>query len=346
MSFRRLGNIIRILQGSETNIRSQHNYHYSIPQIYYDMGAVRVAITIRSFDHEGHAMKSLLNHFSVSYQNRSGQRLTEAELIEALKEANAIIAGTELLNKNVLDNCPHLKVISRVGVGIDSIDISVAKERGITIYTTPESPVQAVAEHTLALIFSILKQISYYSRNIPQGNNTLKQGRLLAGKTVGVIGLGRIGCRVANLLDALGSTIQYYDPYVVKDVLETWSCVGSLHELMRSSDIITLHVPAQDDGTPLLDRTAIMACKNGTIIINTARGSLIDEEALFDALEKGLIAGAGLDVLSHEPPSGPLLNHPLVVITPHVASNTVETRQHMEMEAVNNIIRHFEVKKL
>ena len=305
------------------------------------MKRVKVAITIRSFDAEGPAMKKLLEYCEIIYKNSSGRRLAEDALIEAVEESNAIIAGTEPISRNVIEAAPHLEVISRVGVGIDSIDASAAAQRGILLFNTPDSPVQAVAEHTLALIFSVLKHVPHYNASLRQGNYTLRQGRLLAGKIVGVVGLGRIGFRVATLLDMLGCTIVYYDPYERQNVPGDWLRALSLEELVRSSEIITLHASPPVDGKPILNNEMIAACRRGVILINTARGSLIDEAALACALQEGTIAGAGMDVLAHEPASGPLLQFSQVVVTPHVASNTVETRREMEMEAVDNILKHY-----
>ncbi|MDG6251208.1 phosphoglycerate dehydrogenase [Methanocalculus sp.] len=302
------------------------------------MKSYTVAITIRSFNDSGQAIDLLRRFFTISYINESGKRLNETELIKALDGADAVIAGTEVFSANVLTKSPQLKVISRVGVGIDSIDHLVSKSRGIQIFNTPDAPVQAVAEHTLALILSILKQISRYNENARIGEHSIYAGNLLSGKTIGVIGLGRIGFRVASLLSAFGCDITYYDPFVKAAHSIDWERKDTLNELLRNADIITLHTNSTNDQAPLMDLEAFDTCKRGAVLINTARGSCIDEEALYEALIIGTIAGAGLDVAVNEPLTGPLLDLPQVIVTPHVASNTYETRAQMELEAVNNLI--------
>lgn len=302
------------------------------------MKSYTVAITIRSFNNSGQAIDLLRRFFTLSYINESGKRLNETELIKALDGADAVIAGTEVFSANVLTKSPQLKVISRVGVGIDSIDQQTAKRQDIQIFNTPDAPVQAVAEHTLALILSILKKIPRYNENARKGDQSIQPGHILSGKTVGVIGLGRIGFRVASLLSAFGCHITYYDPFVKATHSIDWERKDTLAELLMTADIITLHINPTDDQAPLMDLEAFDTCKRGAVLINTARGSCIDEDALYEALRSGTIAGAGLDVAVNEPLTGPLLDLPQVILTPHVASNTYETRAQMELEAVNNLI--------
>jgi D-3-phosphoglycerate dehydrogenase len=236
-----------------------------------------------------------------------------------------------------MDAAKDLRVISRVGVGVDSIDMDAASRHGIIVTVTPWAPVLAVAEHTLALLLSVAKQIPAYQERLRRGNDTPLPGCLLAGRTAGIVGMGRIGRRVGELLEALGCRICYYDPNVDADQ-PSWVRKESLQDLVRAADILTLHAPAQPDNLPLIGREIISLCRKGFIMVNTARGSLIDEEALIHALESGTIAGAGLDVFPLEPYQGPLLRFPQVVATPHVASHTIETRRQMETEAVDHMI--------
>lgn len=298
-----------------------------------------VAITIRSFDRSGPAMRELEAEFSVVYTNLTGARLSESDLIAAIQDAEFVIAGTEIFSKHVIDSSKKLRVISRVGVGTDSIDVQHASQRNIQIFNTPEAPVISVTEHALALLLAVLKRIPQYNRNVREGDYSVKPGLLLSGKVVGIIGLGRIGHRFASVLSALGCKIQYYDPFLQSLPPDTWKSVPSLEDLVKTSDIISLHAPPNSDGSPLIDSSILKKCKNGVIIINTARGVLIDESALELAIQEGIVASAGLDVFSKEPYSGTLLKYPQVIITPHVASNTVESREQMEWEAVKNIIR-------
>jgi len=302
------------------------------------MKKFNLAITIRSFNIDGLSMDTLKKYCCISFFNTTGRRLTEPELIEALKESEGVIAGTEQFSEKVLQSSSNLKVISRVGIGLDNIDLESAKKYNIQICSTPEAPVQAVAEHTLALLFSIMKHIPMYNTNMRDGNYQLIPGSLLFGKTVGIIGMGRIGHQVASYLSGLGCRIIYYDPYISKELPEIWEKAAHLEDLLLKSDIVSLHTPPQPDGTPIITADLISKCKQGMIIINTARGSILDEQALMMGLGSGVVAGAGLDVFSHEPYTGPLLKYSQVIVTPHVSSNTLESRNQMEMEAVQNLL--------
>lgn len=297
-----------------------------------------VAITIRSFDNSSQAIKKLNEHFKVIYINSTGLRLSETELIAAIRDAEYVIAGTELFSKKVLEASSTLKVISRVGVGIDNIDIIYAEKKNISILNTPDAPVQAVAEHTLALILTLLKKIPQYNQEMRKENYSIEPGLMLSGKIIGIIGLGRIGYRVGTILSALGCTIYYFDPYLQYNPPSEWIAQNSLESLVNTVDIVTLHTPPQKERTAIFDSRIFTQCRRGIIIINTARGSLIDEQALSHALDACVVAAAGLDVFSIEPYDGVLLKYPQVIVTPHVASNTKESRQKMEMEAVENII--------
>jgi D-3-phosphoglycerate dehydrogenase len=164
---------------------------------------------------------------------------------------------------------------------------------------------------------------------------------MLKGRTCGIIGMGRIGQKVGALLAAFGCRVMYFDPYCAQVPDSRFIKVESLDTLLSESDIITLHTPAIEDQEPIIRRRTLMVCKKGVVIINTARGSLIDEESLLEALKERRVYAAGLDVFRSEPYSGALLACPQVVATPHVASNTVESRKEMEMEAVNNLIMAF-----
>lgn len=297
-----------------------------------------VAITIRSFDRSGPAMKNLESEFQVVYNNSTGSRLSEVDLINAIADAEYVIAGTEVFSRRVIDSSKKLRVISRVGVGTDSIDVDYATLRNIRILNTPDAPVISVTEHTLGLLLAVLKRIPQYNQNIREGNYSIEAGQLLSGKTVGIVGLGRIGRQFASTLTALGCRIHYFDPYLKEQPVNSWVPMSSLEDLVKTSDIVSLHASPNRDSSPILDSSIFKNCKPGIVIINTARGVLIDESALELALQKGIVASVGLDVFSKEPYAGTLLKYPQVIVTPHVASNTVESRKQMEGEAVKNLI--------
>lgn len=299
---------------------------------------VRIAITIRSFGATHLLLTSLGNMGKIHYINNTGKHLDEKNLCHFLDNIDGVIAGTEKFTRRVFELSPNLRVISRIGVGLDSIDLDAAHEHGVTVVNTPDSPALAVAEHTIALMLSILKRIAVYNANIRKKDFHIESGLLLSGRSVGIVGLGRVGYKVANMLDMLGCKIFYYDPFLSKTPTNPWNQAKSLKELLSSVDIISLHVPPNPDGKPLLDKESFEWCKKNTILINTARGSLVDENALGFAINKGIVLGAGLDVFSNEPYTGKLTEYQQVVITPHVASNTIESRQEMEKEAIKNLI--------
>lgn len=283
-------------------------------------------------------MEQLGKEFSIIYINETGLKLNETDLIRAIQGAEYIIAGTEKFSETVLKSTKCLRAISRVGVGTDSIDLAEASARDIRVLTTPEAPVVAVSEHALALLLAALKRIPQYNAAVRSGDHSIGPGSLLSGKTVGIIGLGRVGRRLSEVLACMGCRIQYFDPYLVSSSGADWTPVLSLEELVRTSDIISIHASPDRKGAPIIDVKILGECKKGMTLINTARGSLIDEPALEQAVKDGTIASAGLDVFSDEPYRGPLLQYPQIIVTPHVASNTRESRAQMEHEAVNNLI--------
>ena len=296
-----------------------------------------VAITIRSFDLSGPALKKLKENFTLSFINKTGARLSETDLVNAMGNVQGVIAGTESFSRGVIVHCSSLKVISRVGVGTDSIDLAAARDQGIQIVTTPNSPVQSVAEHTLALILSAMKNIPQYNEQMRRNNHAIIAGSLLSGKTVGIAGMGRIGTRVAEMLECIGCHILFYDPMIARQTPSTWKRMDSIENLVKCSDILSIHSAPQPDGSPLIN-AKVLSHANGITLINTARGSLIDEQSLISALSSGKVKSAALDVFPSEPYTGKLLSFPQVIATPHVASNTMESRRQMEMESVDNLI--------
>ncbi len=302
----------------------------------------KVAITIRSFDTNTQEYHTLKEFFEITYVNTKGRRLSEEEIIPSIESADAVIAGTEKYSENVLKSTDTLKAISRVGVGLDSIDLKCASDRCVKILNTPNAPTLAVAEHAVALIFALAKNLVYYNKCDSAENKPIL-GFMVSGRTIGIIGLGRIGYIVAEKLSALGCKIGYYDPYITnKNVPDEWIRYPSIEKLLDASEIITLHMPPAADGMPILNRDRLLHMRKGSFLINTARSSLIDEEALLEAIDSGIIAGAGLDVydtlIMNE-----IQKYPMIILTPHVASNTDESRREMETEAIQNLISEFKV---
>ena len=302
----------------------------------------KVAITIRSFDTNSDKYQTLKDFFDIVYINNSRHRLSEDEIISAIKSADAVIAGTEKYSEKVIKSTDTLKAISRVGVGLDSIDLECASKHNIKVYNTPNAPTVAVAEHTVALLLAVCKNLVYYNKNADALNGKTISGMLLNGKNVGIIGLGRIGFKVATYLCALGCNIGFYDPYIQGKIIpEDWARYSTIDELLEVSDIVTLHMPPASDGKPIINSETVKQFKKGATLINTARSALIDEKVLLDAVSDGTIMGAGLDVydtlIENES-----RKYPQIVLTPHVASNTEESRKDMESEAIENLIAGFQ----
>ena len=270
--------------------------------------------------------------------NPYGRKLKETEVLELLTDdVIGIIAGVEPLTRKVLSSAKSLKIISRCGIGTDSVDLEAAAEMGIPVHITPSAPVIAVAELTVSLILSTLRRTSEADRNLRQGNWKPLMGRLLASQVIGLVGYGRVGKRVGQLLGAFGAQTIAYDICCGDSLFADTVCSSSLDELLERATVITLHIPYSADNHHFADRNFISKMKFGSILVNASRGGLVDEEALYDALVSGHLAGAALDTFEEEPYSGQLITLPQVVLTPHMGSYAKEARIQMEQEAAQNL---------
>jgi D-3-phosphoglycerate dehydrogenase len=271
--------------------------------------------------------------------NPYGRKLTEDEVIELAKDCIGIVAGVEPLTAKVMDALPDLKCISRVGIGMDNVDLEYARQKSIIVVNTPDGPTRGVAELTLAMTLSLL-------RRIPQADAALKNkqwkkqtGNLILDKKIGIIGLGRIGRAVAQLFRGIGNPVIGYD--VIRN--EEWGNqygVGlvDFKTLISTADIISLHVPGNPDKTYLIGEEEIKQMKDGAFFINISRGGIADEAALYNALKTNKLRGAAIDVFSEEPYAGPLTELDNVVLTPHIGSYAEEGKLIMEVDAVKNLI--------
>jgi D-3-phosphoglycerate dehydrogenase len=269
-------------------------------------------------------------------QNPHGRKLTEAELVALLAEHRPIglLAGTEPITRAALEAArDHLRVVSRVGVGWDNVDHAAAAALGIVVHRTEGVLDEAVAELTLGFILSALRHIPAHDRDIRAGTWKKRMGALLSGKIIGLVGLGAIGMRVAGLVQAFGASVLYCD-LAERDACACTAC--DMGALLSQADIVSLH--ASDSGC-ILGAAEIAMLKPGAILVNTARGGLIDEEALYPALASGHVGAACLDVFGHEPYKGPLAGLPNVILTPHIGSYAKEARLRMEEAAVENLLR-------
>ena len=256
---------------------------------------------------------------------------SNGDLAETIGGYDAIvIRSATKLTADLIARADRLKVIGRAGVGVDNVDVEAATRRGIVVANAPESTVVSAAEHTIGLLVAL-------ARNIPQAHAALKEGRWerssyggveLAGKTLGVLGFGRIGQQVASRAVGLGMRVVAFDPFVAADRYRELGAerVATPDELYAEADFVTLHLPLTDETRGSVGAEAFARMRDGVRVINAARGELVDEAALVEAVQSGKVAGAALDVFSSEPYSGPLLELPQVVVTPHLAASTEEAQ--------------------
>ncbi len=272
-------------------------------------------------------------------------------LVAALRGVQGLIVRSETkVGADVLEKTPDLKVIGRAGTGYDNIDAKAAADRGVAVLVAPGGNTLSAAEHTLALMFAL-------ARHIPQANAKMRAGEFdrgfkgveLAGKTLGVLGLGNIGAIVAQRGMALGMRAVGHDPLTSPErAAEIGVELLPIYEVIKQADFLTLHTPLVPETKHLVGKKALELCKPGLRVINCARGGLIDEAALLDALNSGKVAGAALDVFEHEPPEpgNALVNHPKVVCTPHLGASTEDAQVRVAeiiCRNVGNFLTHGEV---
>ena len=274
-------------------------------------------------------------------------KLSPAELKKAIADADAVIVRSETqLTADILAAGKKIKIAGRAGVGVDNIDVAAASRRGILVVNVPGGNTISAAEHTLALLLSL-------ARNIPSANNSLKAGEWnrsqftgteLQGKTLGLVGLGRIGREVARRAQSFGMRILGYDPYASEEYAKAYNiALRSFEELCQEADYISLHVPLNDGTRHLLNAKTLARLKPGVRLINCARGGIIDEKALAEAIRNGAVKGAALDVFEEEPPpkDAPLFRLPQVIVTPHLGAATEEAQVKVAQELAETIRDYF-----
>jgi D-3-phosphoglycerate dehydrogenase len=246
------------------------------------------------------------------------------------------LAGVEQITEPVLKAASHMQVISRNGTGTDAIDLDAASAAGIRVERAAGSNAQGVAELALTLTLSCLRNEPWSSRTVREGRWQRWQGRELADTTIGVVGLGAIGRKVAGMFQGLGSTVIGFDPFVSDAVCE----IVQLDELTERSNVVTLHAPPPDDGSALFDKARLALARPGSILINTARASLVDDDSVLEALNDGRLAAYAVDAFETEPPElTPLLLHERVLATPHLGGYTGGSVSRATSQAVENLLR-------
>ncbi len=258
-----------------------------------------------------------------------------------LEAAAGAVASVFTYGAELFDHAPRLRVVARTGIGYDAVDVAEATRRGIVVCNVPDGPTVATAEHALALLLAVTKRLVEAQRRLEDGETDFygrHDAMQLDGKTLGLVGYGRIARRVAVAAAALGMHVHAFDPYLTGEL--PVPRVDSLDELLESSDVVSLHVPLSETTRGMIGATELARMRRGAVLINTARGGLLDLEALQDALDAGHLAGAGLDVTAPEPlPSDhPLLRRTDVVVTPHIASATPETKRANFIGAFEQVI--------
>ncbi|MFN7975632.1 MAG: phosphoglycerate dehydrogenase [Acidobacteriota bacterium] len=292
---------------------------------------------------------AILREAGLPYDIKTG--LSAQELATTLGEGGytaLVVRSASRATRDVIAAGRALRIIGRAGVGVDNIDVAAASERGVLVVNTPEGNTIAAAEHTVALMLAL-------ARNVPDAHRVTREGKWdrksymgveLAGKTLGVVGLGKIGRAVAARARSFGLTVVGYDPFVSSDLCQAMGVAPmSLPDVIGSADFLTLHVPLTEETRGILDRAALARCKRGVRIVNCARGGLVDEAALAEALASGQAAGAAIDVFSEEPPGGdnPLLKAPHAILTPHLGASTREAQEKVGVEVAQQIagyLRH------
>ncbi|WP_296858321.1 phosphoglycerate dehydrogenase [uncultured Methanobrevibacter sp.] len=269
--------------------------------------------------------------------------ITPEELANTIHEYNGIVVRSRTkLTKDILKNADNMQIIARAGVGVDNIDLDAATEKGIMVVNSPESTSVTVAEHTMGLILSMARKISIADKSVKDGKWEKKKfmGVELRNKTLGVIGMGRIGSQVVNRCKSFGMDAMAYDPYLPEEVAKQMGVeLTDLNTVLKNSDFITIHVPLTPETKHSISTPQFELMKDSAFIVNCARGGIIDEDALYDALVNNKIGGAALDVYEEEPPKeSKLFDLDNIVLTPHIAASTKEAQRDAAIIVADEII--------
>lgn len=306
---------------------------------------MKILITPKSFRNYKHKAYPLLEEKGYEIiENDFGRTMTENEIVRLAGEGvEGIIIGVDPLPANVLEQLRELRAISKYGVGMDNIDLSRAAELGIKVKNAVGTNSVSVAELAVALMFTMSRKIPVHSAAVKAGGWDRSIGFELTGKKLGLVGGGQIGREVAKRARGLGMDVTIYDPYFSEEDFLVRYQVGKtdkLEELLSQSDIISLHLPATSETRQMINSATLDLMKPNAVLINTSRGELVDEEALYEALSSGRIAGAAQDVFSSEPPAKDekLLQLDNFILTPHLGAFTGEAVEKMALVSTNNLL--------
>ncbi|MDR0473066.1 MAG: phosphoglycerate dehydrogenase [Treponema sp.] len=303
---------------------------------------MKILVTPTSFkpDRGGPALELLRSFSDELVFNPLDKPLSEDELIPLLSGCSGYIAGIDFVTRKVIENASGLKVISRYGAGYDRVDLAAAKERGIIVSNTPGVNANAVADLAFALLLSIARKVPLLDRKTREGQWPRSNGIELYGKTIGILGLGAVGKAVAKRAAGFSMKIMAHDPFINREYAEANGILAAgFHEVLKEADFLSLNLPLTNETRNIISASAMSGMKKGAIIVNTARGGLIDENAAYEFLKSGRLGGLGLDVFDSEPPgASPLFELDNVVITPHTAAHTAEAVAAMAEMSVKNLI--------
>ena len=303
----------------------------------------RVLVSTVPFGQHNRVALDLLESCSENFTlNPTGRRLREDELAKLAVDAEILIAGTEPITARVMDAAPGLKLIARVGIGLDNVDLLAARERGIAVTYTPEAPAPAVAELTVGLMLSLLRHIHQANLAMHHGEWQRFMGRRISDVTIGIIGTGRIGRRVLRHLGSFGSP-----RILVNDLESTPNLLPELELewvskdiIYREADVISLHLPLTRATRNMISARHLQQMKSDALLINTSRGGIVNEEDLFVALREGRLGGVAIDVFNDEPYSGPLSQASNCLLTSHMGSMSEGCRMRMEIEATQEVFQY------
>ena len=295
-----------------------------------------VVVTPRSFGMHDRGLREELERTVGAVHYHPGP-LASADLAELVADADGLLAGVDEIDAAVFEHARRLRVVARYGVGVDRIDLGAAERHGVVVTVTPGANANAVAELTVALLFAVARPLVRGNEAARAGNWQAVAGIELAGKTLGLVGLGRIGRLVATKARALGMCVLATDPYVEE---HADAQLVDLETLCAEADVVSLHAPLTDETRGLVDRRFLERLKPGAALLNTARAGLVDEDALLAALESGRLRAAALDVLEQEPPptDHPLLARDDVLVTPHMGPHTAEATTAMGRVALDELV--------
>jgi len=273
--------------------------------------------------------------------NEYGRKITTKELAEDIKDAEVLVAGTEKITEEVFRNAPNLKLISRVGIGLDGIDFDLCKKYGVKVAYTPDAPTMAVAELCVGMILDLARKITETNINIKNGIWHRHMGTLLYGKTVGIFGMGRIGKSLIHLLQPFNVKFLVHDiaPDLAYGRLYNVEFVTK-NKLLESSDVVSINLPLKDDTKDYISKYELDLMKESAILINSARGGIVNESDLYTALKNKIIAAAAIDVFEEEPYKGNLIELDNCLLTCHMGASTIDSRTDMEVQAIEEAIRY------